>query len=295
VWQNRSMSRASLLLASAALALTAAGCGGAGHGAVSSAGAGGSSRGVYLAAVAKAADVTGQVPGYKFELTSSTSFGGQSFSVHGTGSIDDRGRQGSISLQVEGKTLSEIISRPYVYVELPSGSGGSVSGGKPWLRTDISTFTQSFGGSSLGSSSADPAQTLSFLKAVGTVEKLGGEDVRGVPATRYHATVELARYPASVKPSERTAASRYAQTVERITGSDTLPIDVWIDGQSHVRRVALSLRLCSPQGKIDEAIDMKLYDYGPQPAVEPPPASQVSDIGDRLGAEAEKNLQKLHC
>jgi hypothetical protein len=85
------------------------------------------------------------------------------------------------------------------------------------------------------------------------------------------------------------------QTVKRITGSDTLPIDVWIDGQSHVRRIALSLKLCSPQGKIDESIDMTLYDYGPQPAVEPPPASQVADIGDRLGAEAEKNLQKLHC
>jgi hypothetical protein len=289
------MRRPSLFAACAALVLAAAGCGGAGHGSGSSAGAGGSGRGVYLAAIAKAADVTGQVPGYKFELTSSTSFGGQGFSVHGTGTIDDRGRQGSMSLQVEGKTLSEIISRPYVYLEVPSGSGSSAPGGKPWLRADISTFTQSFGGSSLGSSSADPTQTLSFLKAAGTVEKLGVEDVRGVPATRYHATVELARYPATVEPSERAAASTYVQTVKRITGSDTLPIDVWIDGQSHVRRVALSLKLCSPQGKIDEAIDMTLYDYGPQPAVEPPPASQVSDIGDRLGAEAEKNLQKLHC
>ena len=289
------MRRPSLFVACGALLLAAAGCGAGGHGSGSSAGAGGSSGGVYLAAIAKAADVTGQVPGYKFELTSSTSFGGQSFSVHGTGTIDDRGRQGSMSLQVEGKTLSEIISRPYVYVEVPSGSGASVPGGKPWLRADISTFTQSFGGSSLGSSSADPTQTLSFLKAAGTVDKLGAEDVRGVPATRYHATVELVRYPATVEPSERAAASRYVQTVKRITGSDTLPIDVWIDGQSHVRRVSLSLKLCSPQGKIDEAIDMTLYDYGPQPAVEPPPASQVSDIGDRLGAEAEKNLQKLHC
>jgi len=286
------MTRSFLLAASGALVLGAVGCGGAGHGSASSTSPSG---GVYLAAVAKAADVTGQIPGYKFELTSSTSFGGQSFSVHGTGSIDDRGRQGTMSLQVEGKTLSEIISRPYVYVEVPSGSGGSVPGGKPWLRTDIDTFTQSFGGSSLGSSSADPTQTLSFLKAAGTVAKLGVEDVRGVPATRYHATVELARYPATVKPSNRAAASRYVQTVKRITGSDTLPIDVWIDGQSHVRRVALSLKLCSPQGKIDESIDMTLYDYGPQPAVEPPPASQVADIGDRLGAEAEKNLQKLHC
>ncbi len=286
------MTRPFLLGACSALALAAVGCSGAGQDSVSSTSP--PSGGVYLAAIAKAADVTGQVPGYKFELTSSTSFGGQSFSVHGTGAIDERGRQGSMTLQVEGKTLSEIISRPYVYVEVPSGSGGSVPGGKPWLRTAISTFTQSFGSSSLGSSSADPTQTLSFLKAAGTVAKLGVETVRGVPATRYHATVELARYPATVKPSERIAARTYAQTVKRITGSGTLPIDVWIDGQSHVRRIALSLKLCSPQGKIDESLDMTLYDYGPQPAVEPPPASKVADIGDRLGAEAE-NLQKLHC
>ncbi len=282
------------LAACSALTLVAAGCGGGG-GSASSASAGGSGGGVYLAAIAKAADVTDQVPGYKFELTSSTSFGGQSFSVHGTGSIDERGRQGSMSLQVEGKTLSEIISRPYVYIEVPSASSASVSAGKPWLRTDISTFTQSFGGSSLGSSSADPTQTLSFLKAAGTVAKVGAEDVRGAPTTHYHATVELSRYPTAVGPNLRAAASRYAQTVRRITGSDALPIDVWIDAQSRVRRIALKLKLCSPQGKIDESLDMTLYDYGRQPAVEPPPASQVTDIDGRLGAEAAKNLQKLHC
>lgn len=281
-----------MLAGCGALALVAAGCGGGGP---SSARDAARSRGVYLAAVAKAADVTGQVPGYKFALTSSTRFGAQSFSLHGTGAMSEGGTQGRMSMELEGKTIAEVIDKPYVYVELPGGTGSSATGGKPWLRADIDTFTQSFGGSSLGSSTTDPTQTLSFLKAAGSVSKLGVQDVRGTPATRYHAIVQLDRYAAAVPAGERDVAAHYAATVKRITGSGVLPLDVWIDGESRVRRVALSLRLCGPDGTIDESIDMTLYDYARQPAVQPPPSSQVTDIGDRLGAEVAHNLQQLHC
>src|SRR5581483_11562922 len=89
---------------------------------------GAGSRGVYLAAVAKAADVTGQVPGYRFALTSSTRFGGQSFSLHGTGSLSEGGTQGTMSMELEGRELSEVIDKPYVYVELPGGAGSSATG-----------------------------------------------------------------------------------------------------------------------------------------------------------------------
>jgi len=280
-----------MLAGCGALTLAAAGCGGSGK---ASAGASGT-RAVYLAAVAKAAEVTGQVPGYKFALTSSTRFGDQGFSLHGTGAMDEGGSQGTISIQLAGKTLSEVIDRPYVYVELPSGVGGPATGAKPWLRTDIDTVAQSFGGSSLGSSGADPTQTLSFLKAAGSVSRLGIEDVRGTPATHYHAIVQLDRYATAVPPAERSSATKYAATVKRITGTDTLPLDVWIDDQSRVRRIAFDLRLCGPDGKIEESIDLTLYDYGHQTSVEPPPASQVTDIGDRLGEEVARNLQQLHC
>lgn len=279
-----------MLAGCGALALAASGCGGGGT--TSGAGTDGQ-RGVYLAAVTKAAEVTGQVPGYKFALTSTTRFGDQSFALSGTGAMDEGGAQGQMSMQVAGKTLSEVIDRPYVYVALPSGSDAAA--GKQWVRANIDTFAQSFGGSSLGSSATDPAQTLSFLKAAGTVSKLGVQDVRGTPATHYHAIVQLDRYAGAMKPADRKAAAGYVATVKRITGSSVLPLDVWIDEQSRVRRVALSLRLCAPQGTIDESIDMTLYGYGRQPAVQPPPASQVQDIGDRLGAEVAHNLQQLHC
>jgi len=280
-----------MLAGCGALALGATGCGGGAHGTDSARAA----RGVYLAAVAKAADVTGEVSGYRFALTSSTRFGGESFSLHGTGAMSEGGTQGSMSMELEGKTLSEVIDKPYVYVELPGGAGSSAPGARSWLRADIDTFGQSFGGSSLGSSATDPTQTLSFLKAAGSVSKLGAQDVRGTPATHYHAIVELDRYAAAVPSSERGSAARYAATVKRITGGETLPLDVWIDEASRVRRIALSLHLCGPNGAIDESIDMTLYGYGRQPAVQPPPSSQVTDIGERIGAEVAHNLQQLHC
>ena len=106
-------------------------------------------------------------------------------------------------MQVAGKTISEVIDRPYVYVELPSGDGSRAAESKPWLRANVDTFTQPFGGSSLGSSGTDPTQTLSFLKAVGSVVRVDIGEVHGTFATRYHAMVQLDRYAGAVSPSER--------------------------------------------------------------------------------------------
>jgi hypothetical protein len=272
------------------LALSAAGCGGGSHSSSNDASAS------YLAAVTRAAYATDQVPGYKFDITIASKLSGKSFTIGGSGSISERGSQGSMSLSVEGKTISEIIDKPYFYVKVPGG-GSSASKGKPWVRADITTFSEAFGGGeSLAGGSTDPTQTLSFLKSAGTVTRVGSEDVRGTPATRYHAVIDLARYAGAVPAAQRTAAKKYAQTFERISGSSSLPMDVWIDDSSHVLRMAFTLSLCSPEGgRLSESLNMELHDYGPQPVIAPPPSSQVTDISDTLKSQVAKGIQQLSC
>ena len=274
------------------LALVAGGCGGGAH--VSS--QAGAPAADYLAAVSKAADVTQQVSGYRFAMTSTTSVGSHSLALHGSGSIDDRGSQGSLSVEVQGKQLQELIDRPFVYIQVPQAAA-SGSDGKQWLRANINVFSQAFGNGSspLESSSDDPTQTLSFLRGAGAVSRVGTESVRGVPTTHYHATIELDRYAANVAAGQRAGAKRYAATLKRVTGSDKLPLDVWIDGQSRVRRISLALHLCSAQGNIGESISMDLYDYGHQPVISIPPASQVKDISGQLKGTVQQGLQQLHC
>ena len=169
--------------------------------------------------------------------------------------------------------------------------------GKPWVRADISTFTEAFGGGeSLGGGSTDPTQTLSFLKAAGTVTRVGSEDLRGTPATHYHAVIDLKRYAGVLPAGERAAAKKYAQAFERISGSTTLPMDVWIDGSNRVVRTAFTLSLCSPEGgRLSESLNMELHDYGPQPVVAPPPPSQVTDISNTLKSQVAKGIQQFSC
>jgi len=90
-------------------------------------------------------------------------------------------------------------------------------------------------------------------------------------------------------------SSGYAQLFRRITGSDLLPIDVWVDGQQHVRRIETDISACTAEGRLVTAVSMELFDYGPQPAVRVPPAAQTVDITGQLQANISRVLSQLHC
>jgi hypothetical protein len=275
------------------LAIAFAGCGGS-----SSSGDGSRvANASYLAAVTRAAYTTDQVPGYKFEIDVTAKLSGKSVSFGGSGAISEKGSQGSLSMEVDGKPLTELIDKPYIYIKSPSDSETSVTHGKPWIRANIDVFSESFGGGSFSSSSADPTQTLSFLKSAGTVTRIGSGSVRGAPATHYHAVIDLARYASAAAPSERAAAKRYTESFKRISGSSTLPMDVWIDGEGRVSRMTFTLSICGPGGsRLHESLSMELYDYGSQqPVVQTPPSSEVTDITSRLKTEVAKGLEQLSC
>jgi hypothetical protein len=292
--KNRSMSPAVRHLCAAAGAvalLAAAGCGGGGeHG---GAGAAGVANGSYLAAVTRAAYATDQVPGYKFSLTSTTQIAGKSIEVKGGGSLNERGSEGTARLQVAGKTVEEVISKPYLYIHVPS-AGGTATHRKPWMRAELSTYSQSFGGGSLGGGSSNPSEVLDYLRSAGTVTRIGDEQVRGVSSTHYHALIDLHRFASAVPADQRAAARKRGRLLERLTGATTLPADVWI-GAGRVDRIALAFSLCTQLGRLHETLSMDLYDYARQPVVTPPPASQVTDVAARLRSQVAKALAQLGC
>lgn len=269
----------------------AAGCGGA-----SSSGGGSTAADAsYLAAVTRAADATDRVPGYKYAITTTASFGGKSFTVEGAGTINERGSEGSMALEVEGHKLAEVIDGPYIYIEAPSGADTSATHGKRWVRADVATFAQSYGAGSLGGGSQDPTQVLSYLKSAGAVTRVGREAVRGVSATHYHAVIDLDRLASTGPAARRAAAKGAAELLERATGAKTMPMDVWVGDDGHVSRMAFALSLCTAEGRIHESFSMDLYDYGRQPVVAPPPASQVTDIDAQLKSQVAKSLSQLSC
>ncbi len=280
------------LLATCAAALGVAGCGGGGG---SSAGSSSAADASYLAAVTRAADATDRVPGYRFALTLAVSVGGKTLTSVGSGSVDERGSEGSALIEVEGKRIAEVIAKPYVYVQAPSGAKASVTHGKRWLRTDLAAYTESSGGGSLGGSSPDPSQELSYLKSAGTVSRVGEEPVRGVPSTHYHAIVYFDRFAAAAPADQRASAQRTGATLERITGSKTMPMDVWIRRDGRVSRIADALSLCAPEGRLQVSLGIDLFAFGRQPVVTPPPLSEVTDVSAKTKATIAKGLSQISC
>ena len=169
---------------------------------------------------------------------------------------------------------------PHLYVELAGAAGAAglpLPQGKSWV--EISLPGQAAGGGlpflPLGVVNASPMDLLSALTAVATkVTDLGPATVRGVAVTHYRVIVDLAKANAHLQPDARTEFRSFASSL----GSPTLPVDVWVDGQSRVNRIAITLPASYDSGtpggfRVAEAVDY--FDFGVPVQVSAPPASQV--------------------
>jgi hypothetical protein len=274
------------VLAAAAVAAVVAGLAG-----------GGSSGSPATASVSlsRAAYVTSRSPGFKFRFTVAASLAGHSFSIESHGSIDEATLEGTEELEIEGHQVQEVIKNPYVYVQVPSGSS-SLNAGKPWIRANLSDYTQTIGaGSSFEQGGAGPTQMLHMLDASGDVVARGSETIEGAPTTHYHALVDLSRYATEAPAAQRSAIQADAQALARLTGSSSLPVDVWIDDQGRVRRFSTEEQVCTPAGKLHEQITMGLYGFGPQQPVTVPAPSEVNEVTSTLDSKTAQALSQVGC
>jgi LppX_LprAFG lipoprotein len=115
------------------------------------------------------------------------------------------------------------------------------------------------------------------LLASDETEKLGNEDVRGVETTRYRAKVDGRKLLQQMPTSNK----RYEP--EEVWGDRFVPVELWIDEESRVRRIRLT-----EDGEGSSVMTIEFFDYGVDVDVQPPPADQVisQDELEKLQAEA---------
>jgi hypothetical protein len=132
----------------------------------------------------------------------------------------------------------------------------------------------------------DPSTSLRYLRAVSEeIERVGGEQVRGVSTTRYKATIEVRRYPELLPVSERAEARKAIDELISVMGTDRMPIEVWVDDESLVRRTQTRMTMREAGERIDVRERTDYFDFGTAVDVEPPPAGEVVDASE-LGAQA---------
>lgn len=132
----------------------------------------------------------------------------------------------------------------------------------------------------------DPAQQLALLEGVseGGVREVGHEKIGGVDTTRYRARVDLER--AARRAGGITDEDAFRRFVDQM-GTKTVVVNVWIDGDDHVRRIAVPMPLPKDAGDGTASMTMEYDHFGEPVDVAVPPAAQVVDLQgllDRTGS-----------
>lgn len=166
------------------------------------------------------------------------------------------------------------------YVRFPA-LADELPAGRSWIRSNGKTVR--VGGFELSQlqpyPGTDPRSLLDVLKAAsGTVETVGTEELRGEQVTHYRATIDPRAY-AKVAASG-SAQAPPALASQLVTGSKLgpVPVDVWLDGDRRVRKLALSF--AEGQGTSTAArasTTLELWDYGDDVGIEVLPADEVVD------------------
>ena len=177
-----------------------------------------------------------------------------------------------------------------LYMRMPSLMGLGLPTDKEWVSLEPGKALEGagFGGFDPSSMQQDPAQLLRLLRASSEVTEAGTATIRGVETTRYTAKLDLRKsIEASAKELELTEEQRAMlreaaeQLVEQVE-TDTLPVEVYIDDDGLLRRLALDLSMNVEGQQLSMKQTTDFYDFGVDVDVDAPPASQVFDLTKQL-------------
>ena len=206
----------------------------------------------------------------------------------GRGAFDFDERKGELALRLLegdegafGGRSQAVFSGTSVYYRLPAGALG---GDKTWIRLDLQNIADASGldlGPLVQGSQADPMQYLLWLSAIGPgVTKIGEEEIRGVPTSRYRAVVDLNLLESQSPPGKEAEWSAYVQTLRDRLGLDFIPVEVWIDDEGLVRRLYHEYGFAA-EGT-SAVVTTELFDFGVDVNVKPPPPGQVAALDDLI-------------
>jgi hypothetical protein len=186
--------------------------------------------------------------------------------------------------------MGMVVRGSVLYMKFPAALAAAVPGlgGKQWIKLDLAKLSGLPGVSSLTNNPtmSDPSHMLQYLRAASdSVTQEGEESVNGVATTHYRAELNLDRLQGGLPADDQRLITRELSKLQQVTGSGTLPIDVWIDAHHLVRRMVMSLGLHAPDGpSLQETVTVDMTDYGPQPRPAVPSADHVADVGSLLGS-----------
>jgi hypothetical protein len=200
----------------------------------------------------------------------------------GDGAFDFERRAGRMTIELTGGEEAEVVFVDSVAYYRPPA--GTLPGGKRWLRLDLQSVADASSldvGPLVQAAQADPSQSLLWLGALGPeVTRLGEEEVRGVPTTRYGTEVVLGLLAGHAPPGQEAEWRAYVETLRGRLGLEAIPVEIWVDADGLIRRLRHELTFAA-EGT-STAATTELYDFGVQVEAEAPSPDEVAAVGDLI-------------
>ena len=225
------------------------------------------------------------------EMSMDMTASGQTTHSEGTGSFDYDTGAGQMEMTMESPMFPEPVTTkmvtdfPFMYMnmqDLFGNLGQQFSLPEPWIKVNLQTMSEELGmdlGGLMQFTQGDMSSYSLYTKGVEDVQKVGREEVRGAPATRYSAVIDFeklaAEVPESLKPT-------FDQLIE-IMGESHVPMEVWIDGQGRLVRQSFAMTMNMPStGESTMDMDMTFYGFGRKVTIKYPPKDQVMTFEELL-------------
>ncbi|MET9766483.1 hypothetical protein [Streptomyces sp. NPDC006415] len=203
------------------------------------------------------------------------------------------GLSGALTITYTGGTMGDALKqtggdgsvqaryfKDAYYANLGAGMAAN-TGGKSWIRYSYKDLAE------LGGASGDvmqdqvqnstPDQGVKALLASGDVKKVGQEDVRGVSATRYSGTVDVAELTAKNSDLDAKQLAEFKEQLA-LAGVTTQTVDIWVDDNDLLVKK-------TERGEMKTgAFNSTLFysDYGTEVPSDKPAASDTVDFKELL-------------
>jgi hypothetical protein len=159
---------------------------------------------------------------------------------------------------------------------------GVLPHGKTWLKADIVRLGKRYGldlDRLKETKQSDPGLMLDYVKSAVGVRRVGADLVRREVTTHYSTVVKAETIVKQAPRDEQRAMRKFL----RLYGIKTYPVDMWVDRNGVVRKLAIELEYKQPRGDyVKMELSEEYYDLGANVEIEPPPAKRVLDVTKRL-------------
>jgi hypothetical protein len=149
---------------------------------------------------------------------------------------------------------------------------------KKWLKADIVKIGKAYGldlERLKETKQTNPDTMLDYLKSAVGVRKVGTDLVRREVTTHYSTIVDAETIVEESPKSEQKAMRKYL----RLMGVKTYPVDIWVDRDGVVRKLAIEMEYKVRGGEyVKMKVSEEYFDFGVPVEIKPPPAKQVLDV-----------------